>query len=205
MNKNNKLYITTILFVILPFLFYYWNTTKLPKIEKFQTDTGCYWKYLDGPCVTSNFSPSMVNIVNKDYTRNCSIFKDNETCIGKDNIIEEEDNRYYYCQSDGKCTRRLIDIKHASANNCDYNNLSERMNPAFIKSNVCNESLDTCGTFNTNKEKCITNSNCGWCTDSTGNGKCVSGTPTGPNNQTYKCKPQTGHTIYNYTFSQPTP
>ena len=39
----------------------------MPQAERFKTANGCYWKYLDGPCVTSKFSPSMVNIVNKEY------------------------------------------------------------------------------------------------------------------------------------------
>ena len=40
----------------------------------------------------------------------------------------DEEEQYYYCQVDGECKERLIDIKNPVANNCGYNSLSEKMN-----------------------------------------------------------------------------
>lgn len=203
--SDSNLYIIVILFLLFPFLFYYWSISRLPAVERFQTANGCYWKYLNGPCVTAKFSPSMVNIVNKEYKRNCGQYKDNLSCVGKDNILTDEEQQYYYCQVDGECKERLIDIKNPAANNCGYNNLSEKMNNAYLTKNECINSIDPCEKHNHNKSECLKDDmlkkyKCGWCTGADGNGKCVSGTPIGPNNKTYKCRPQTGQNIYNWTY-----
>tara|TARA_Y100001958_G_C20978366_1_gene370557 strand:- start:41 stop:685 length:645 start_codon:yes stop_codon:yes gene_type:complete len=203
--SDSNLYIIVILFLLFPFLFYYWSISRLPAVERFQTANGCYWKYLNGPCVTAKFSPSMVNIVNKEYKRNCGQYKDNLSCVGKDNILTDEEEQYYYCQVDGECKERLIDIKNPVANNCGYNNLSEKMNNAYLTKNECINSIDPCEKHNHNKSECLKDDmlkkyKCGWCTGADGNGKCVSGTPIGPNNKTYKCRPQTGQNIYNWTY-----
>tara|TARA_B100000963_G_C22586593_1_gene653426 strand:+ start:241 stop:1227 length:987 start_codon:yes stop_codon:yes gene_type:complete len=200
MNKDYS-YIIVILFLVLPFIFYFWSLSRLPKVENFQTVNGCYWKYLNGPCVTANFKPSMVNIVNKDYSRDCPNYQDGTNCIGKDNLISDEEDQYYYCQVDGDCKERLIDIKNPSANNCGYNNLTESMNIAYVTEYECNKNIDKCEEKNHSKEECIKQSLCGWCTGADGKGKCVSGSPIGPNNPNYKCRPQTGQNIYNWTYS----
>jgi hypothetical protein len=190
-------------FFILPFIFYYLSTWYLySSVEGYQTANGCYWKYLEGPCTTSKFSPSMVNIVNKDYKRNCGKYQDDISCIGEDNIITDEEEQYYYCHVDGQCKKRLIDIKHPAANNCGYNNSSEQNNIAYLTDEQCNKSIDICEEHNHSKQKCLKQSLCGWCTGAHGKGRCASGSPIGANNPKYKCKPQTGQNIYNWTYGQ---
>ena len=54
---------------------------------------------------------------------------------------------------------------------------------------------------NNKRTKCINTNLCGWCTDATGKGKCVGGSNIGPSNKDYKCRPQTGQKIYNWTYS----
>ena len=42
--NNNSEYIIVILFLILPFIFYYWSKSRVYQEERFTTDKGCYWK-----------------------------------------------------------------------------------------------------------------------------------------------------------------
>ena len=198
--SDSTQYIIIILFLLFPFIFYFWSRSRLPQAERFKTANGCYWKYLDGPCVTSKFSPSMVNIVNKEYKRDCSQYKNSHSCIGNKNVIIDEEDQNYYCQVDGECKERLIDIKNPAANNCGYNNLSERSNNTFLTKEQCVNNIDLCEKNNDSIHRCLENSMCGWCTGSDGNGKCVSGSPIGANNPIYKCRPQTGQNIYNWKY-----
>jgi hypothetical protein len=202
--NNNSEYIIVILFLILPFIFYYWSKSRVYQEERFTTDKGCYWKGSDdsGVCVCSKFTPSMLNIINEGCTEDCGAKKSEEECIGKDNIIKDKNDRKYWCQKDGKCISKIIDIKHAAANNCKYDNVLESMNPTFLTKKDCERKMDKCNKYNHSKKKCLRQSeySCGWCTDGDGNGACVEGTPIGPLNNSYKCRPQTGQDKYNWTM-----
>jgi hypothetical protein len=53
-----------------------------------------------------------------------------------------------------------------------------------------------------NKNECIKDVNCGFCTNSAGGGKCISGTASGPNDlrNYYYCEPASVNKTYSYTY-----
>ena len=200
--KNNGTYFFVLIFFILPFIFYFWSIKINNNEEKFTTEKGCYWSQDDGKCVVANFTPSLVNIINDD-TINCSSRKTAEDCIGINNIPVKNDNKYFWYQKDGIFKKKLIDIKQSAANNAGYNSFTEKDNIIYENNIECEENLDKCEIHNYSKKNCLKQQNCGWCTDGSGNGICVYGTPIGPLNNNFKCRPSTGSEKYNFTMGLP--
>ncbi len=78
-------------------------------------------------------------------------------------------------------------------------------NQIYLNKNECVNNIDQCLLLNNNKDKCLARSECGWCTDNNKNGICVSGTPIGPFNLEYNCKPDTGEVKNTFTMGKVNP
>lgn len=117
----------------------------------------------------------------------------------------------YYCNINGKCEKYegTIISSHISANNCGTEPLTNQLLLPYATLEECKKTIEPCDAYNDpsksvnyNKTKCLKNSNCGYCTNSTGQGKCISGNPSGPNdlNKYYYCNPYNGSTnnVYEY-------
>lgn len=113
-----------------------------------------------------------------------------DKCNNKINKDYGVKNIPYYCNIGGKCIKYngTISNAHISANNCGIDPLNNQLLLPYNTLEECNRSIDVCDKYNNknksvkqNKEDCLKNQNCGYCTDDTGSGKCISGTATGPN------------------------
>jgi hypothetical protein len=118
----------------------------------------------------------------------------------------------YYCNIGGKCIeyKGIIISSHISSNNCGTDPLNNQLVFPFASLEECQKSVDPCdkynnpnNTFRVNREGCLKDVNCGYCTnENSSDGKCISGTATGPNDlQTYfYCDPNQkgGKNSYQY-------
>lgn len=66
----------------------------------------------------------------------------------------------------------------------------------------CLANNDICQQYSNDKNKCIKQTNCGYCTNDKNQGMCLSGTPSGPINLKYKCQ-QSGHKSNDFTMGHP--
>ena len=137
-------------------------------------------------------------------------FPQNPSCCDKSCAeLSEEDcnlmpnpqynNINYYCPIDGQCQKFIGKTSNdmISTNTCGYDKLNYQTIYPFLTKADCEQFLDPCGVNNNDKysiseqrESCLNNEFCGWCTNDQGIGQCISGTATGPVN------------IYKYNFCQ---
>ena len=117
----------------------------------------------------------------------------------------------YYCNIAGKCIKYkgTVVSSHISANNCGTEQLTNQLLLPFSSLEECETSLDPCNKYNDSKKsvhlnrtECLGNSNCGFCTNSNGEGKCISGNATGPSdlNKYYYCNPYNGNKNNTYEY-----
>jgi hypothetical protein len=117
----------------------------------------------------------------------------------------------YYCNQDGKCVeyKGTIISSHISANNCGTESLTNQLLLPYSSLEECQKTIEPCNKLNDpskssqyNKTKCLENKNCGYCTNSSGQGKCISGNASGPNDleKYFYCNPYNGSTnnVYEY-------
>lgn len=165
-------------------------------------DLGCSWDYEKETCSCANYTPSLVNILPKNCN-NCNLKRTDEECLKGQTIKgASEEDRYFYCNIDGKCQRRLVNFRNSVANNCGYNNHMEMKNPVYTNKKECYMKIDKCGEFNHSKNECLNNKKglrCGWCTDANGKGICVESSGIMASNQDYKCRSQSKGFKYNFT------
>jgi hypothetical protein len=112
--------------------------------------------------------------------------------------------QYYYCiDKNFTCQKHLFDPYHPERNTCGQNMLSQTPIPSYPSLEQCQSAI-RCETI-LNKNKCLDVPMCGWCTDESGNGKCVDGTPEGPIRQNiyYYCRPDRKDDINTYTYATP--
>lgn len=158
----------------------------------------------------------------------CKFQKDNskysfdapETCCDNRCInipLEEclENNDFskvnYYCNIGGKCKEykgTIID-SHISANNCGNDPLTNQLLLPYKSYEECSKTLDICDKYNIpnhsdniNKDECLKNVNCGYCTNEYGNGKCISGNATGPSDliKYFYCSQNSKNDNSTYTY-----
>ena len=157
----------------------------------------CTWNINSKQCYCS-FQPGLTR-TNFPQSPSC--------CDRKCNMLSEEEcqklpkgkykNISYYCPINGVCkeVRGYTRNKMISANICGYNDLNyQTIYPSLTKYD-CEKSLEPCSlnnnpkySDNQQKQKCLEDDFCGWCINSQGIGKCISGTASGPIN------------IYKYNF-----
>ena len=111
--------------------------------------------------------------------------------------VDKESTKFYWCPVAGKCEKFPAYIYESmlSANKCGYDKLTNQKIYPFLSEEDCHKNIEPCDIYNNkknsnnkNKENCLNNMYCGWCTNNNGIGKCVSGTSSGPIN------------IYKYNF-----
>jgi hypothetical protein len=106
----------------------------------------------------------------------------------------------YYCNIGGKCKeyKGTVVSSHISANRCGTDVLNNQLILPYATKAECEKSISVCDKYNDpknsyriNKASCLANTNCGFCINEYGYGKCIEGTPEGPNdlNKYYYCNP----------------
>ena len=116
--------------------------------------------------------------------KNCSKFS-REKCVDNRNYTKVP----YYCNIGGTCKEYegTIISSHIAANNCGNDPLNNQILLPYASKEACQKSIDPCDkhnipsrSANINKEECLKDVNCGFCTNDYGGGKCISGTAEGP-------------------------
>ncbi len=108
----------------------------------------------------------------------------------------------YYCNVSGKCKEYNATMKDSviMANICGIDNVTNQYIMPFSSKEECERSSDVCNKYNDKnlsaaiiEKNCLNDTNCGMCYNESGVGKCVSGSPAGPNDLDayYFCKPST--------------
>lgn len=111
----------------------------------------------------------------------------------------------YYCNIAGKCIEYKGTIKNnrISENNCGLDPLNNQLLLGYITKEECESQNNPCDKYNkynmsTMKKKnfCLKDTNCGFCTNSYGDGKCIDGNASGPNDilKYFDCIPQQKNT-----------
>lgn len=199
-----------IFLLLLLFITYYINKNKNNNIENFNSHqmnnrdkcskidnqtNFCNWNSNDKKCYCS-YQPGLAYTnfpQNPDCCeKSCSELSEDD--CQKDNL---EGNVKYYCPINSEC-QEFIGYKNStkiSANTCGLDKLNYQTIYPFLSKRDCQLSINQCDLYNnTNltsseqKEKCLEQTFCGWCTNNLGVGKCIEGTASGPNN------------IYKYNF-----
>jgi hypothetical protein len=117
----------------------------------------------------------------------------------------------YYCNIGGKCKEYKGSIinSHISANNCGNDPLNNQLLLPYTTFEECSKSINICDKYNDptksihiNKEECLKNSNCGYCTNDSNSGKCIEGNATSPLDLSkyYYCNPNTNLEINKYEY-----
>ena len=102
---------------------------------------------------------------------------------------ERESFENYYCFDGNKCNQKKADDK-IHKNTCGYNQIGYTPNKIYTSEDECLQNLDY---KKYDKKKCLSHSRfLGWFVDSKGNGKCIRGSPTGPNEITLNYKINSG-------------
>ena len=108
-----------------------------------------------------------------------------EECLDNDDFTKVP----YYCNIGGTCKQYIGTIfnSHISANNCGNDPLTNQLLLPYGSYEECSKSLDVCDKYNVpnrsehvNKDECLKDVNCGYCTNSNGDGKCISGNASEP-------------------------
>ncbi len=109
-------------------------------------------------------------------------------------------NPKFYCNLGGVC-KEFSAASHDGqimANICGIDQITNQYIMPYASKEECAASADPCGKYNDQKSErisdrngCLSNTNCGICYNENSDGKCVSGTPLGPNDPStyYFCKP----------------
>ena len=114
------------------------------------------------------------------------------------NTISNSNKTSYYCNIGGKCKRYNGTIlnSHISTNNCGTDVLNNQLLLPYGSYEECSKTLNSCDKYNNPgwsdakiKTECLKNTNCGFCTNDEGSGKCIEGTATEPLdlNRYYHC------------------
>ena len=138
----------------------------------------------------------------------------NEKCTEKDinNCNQNSDNQTsYFCPIAGKCQEYKANINsdQISSNNCGYDILNNQLILPFSTLDECVKQLDPCEKYNdqqyTRSERinnCLSDINCGTCSNSDGDIKCISGTAKGPSDlaKYYYCDPTNKESKNKYVY-----
>ncbi len=136
----------------------------------------------------------------------CSKYTNN-TCVTNTPYLSHK----YYCRKGNICEERngIILNNKISSNNCGNDPLNNQILMPYTSKEECERMTDICDKYNNNersehinKAECLKDVNCGYCSNNTGGGKCISGTASGPVdlNTYYYCTPQSPNKTYSYTY-----
>lgn len=197
-----------VIIIVLFILFYFIN--KICIYDYFDNET----QYLYEMSLPQQFKDSYCSL-NKDNNKcECntqvssaySLFKLYPTLCSKkcnelshDECVKETNAPPYYCNVAGKCTKYngVINDTNIMSNNCGRDLAGNLMAP-FINEEDCERLMDPCDKYNDlqlsnaeRKSNCLKDVQCGYCTNSVGEGKCINATPSGPIdlNKYYYCVP----------------
>lgn len=123
----------------------------------------------------------------KNNNNECSFQLENNFLKCPDWICNSERESFenYYCFDGKKCNKKKADDK-IHKNSCGYNQIGYTPNKIYTSENECLKNLEY---KKYDKKKCLSQSRfLGWFVDSKGNGKCIRGSPTGPNEITLNYK-----------------
>ena len=106
----------------------------------------------------------------------------------------------YFCNIGGKCVENNGTILQSriATNNCGLDPLNNQLLLPYASKDECQKNINPCDKYNIpersshiNEAECIKDVNCGYCTNSTGGGKCILGTAEGPSDfhKYYFCNP----------------
>ncbi len=187
-----------LLFLILFALFLFFLLLQKVRIESFQCkdQSFCAYDTQKESCVCARQKDDARLQFPNDpdcCDRNCSTLS-KEQCMGNDMNVK------YYCNVSGKCKEYNAYIQDSviMGNICGIDNVTNQYIMPYASKEQCEKSSDVCAKYNDEKlsvserEKgCLQDTNCGMCYNEEGKGKCVSGSPMGPNDMStyYFCKP----------------
>lgn len=169
----------------------------------------CQWNNNDNKCECNYQKDDLrysFNSPNSCCDRFClSLPKDD--CIKTTKYLEGK----YYCNTGNECKeyKGIILNSKISANNCGNDPLNNQLILPYLTKEECEKSVDVCDKYNIlnrptgmNEAECIKDVNCGFCKNNTGGGKCISGTPEGPNDlqKYYYCVPGSTNEIFSYKY-----
>ena len=117
----------------------------------------------------------------------------------------------YYCNIGGNCKKYTGTIvnSHISANNCGNDPLTNQILIPYESCEECSKSLNVCDKYNIstrsdniNKNECLKDINCGYCSSENKGGKCIEGTETGPLDliKYFYCSPNPTSSSNIYTY-----
>jgi hypothetical protein len=110
----------------------------------------------------------------------------------------------YWCfKKPGHCIRKRLNPLETSSVSCGVNILNNQASKIYKSERECIRGDDTC--YGKKMGQCLTTAKCGWCTDSSSQGRCVEGTPIGSNNTNYQCINYFPGTENNYIYGQTNP
>lgn len=127
------------------------------------------------------------------------------SALPKEKCIANEEPINYYCLVGGKCQANRATIKDSQimANICGVDSVTNQYIAPFSSKEECEARANVCDKYNApgqsqtqKKDACLKDTNCGWCSNAEGEGKCIPGTPLGPNDLDtyYFCTPSKGGT-----------
>lgn len=183
---------------------------KLDKCNDFYSKNSyCTWDIDKNKCECKYQKDSVkytIDSPNYCCKKDCGKFSEKD-CV----TTSEDTSIHYYCNYGGKCNKyhgTMVQSK-ISSNNCGNDPLNNQIILPFESLNECNKSLDHCDKYNVpdrsiniNKNECLKDTYCGFCTNNNGGGKCISGTASGPNDlqKYYFCKPEGKGNVNKYIY-----
>lgn len=109
-------------------------------------------------------------------------------------FYENYDNISMYSSVNGKCIKT---DKYLG------NNILGIPIKGYQSIDECNANNDKCQQYSNDKNTCLKQTTCGYCSNDKNQGMCLSSTPSGPIDLDYKCRPQLGSMSNNFTMGQP--
>ena len=96
---------------------------------------------------------------------------------------------HYYCYSGCKkaCIKRKYNPLEPQKNTCGENGFSQAPLDVFLSEEECLNKSMPCGRLD--RDQCLSNSKCGYCTNNSGQGFCFESTTEGPLDPTVPCVP----------------
>ena len=188
--------------------FEHYENNKCPKIID-KKKAFCVWSKQNKKC-QCKYQKDYVDITFPIFPncceRNCSE-KNEKNC---EDIKKKPLPFYYWCPDADKCKRYkgFVNKNNVSVNNCGISSLTNELLLPFYNKSDCMKSITKCDKYNKgsidSKKKCLKNRFCGWCTNNSGKGKCVEGTPIGPlDYNRYTCKPNKKDGKNSWTIGNP--
>lgn len=205
-----------ILFIILIFLLI---LLFINKIESFSNEEDCnnffvsnsYCDYnIDSESCDCKFQKDDVRYIFDSpepcCKKNCKSLSA-KNCVNSNNFTKAP----YYCNIGGTCKKYegTIISSHIATNNCGTDPLNNQILLPYATLDECSKTVDYCDKYNSpynsihvNKQNCLKDVSCGYCTNDSNGGKCISGTETGPNNlqKYYFCNPDEKSSSNKYIY-----